>query len=313
MRDEMDEEDLNSMGHRVAGPWCTQLLKQSLTAIVFRGSLVKETPRGGRASVPWLCRWRPPGGHRICRGQLIRRSASYCEYYFTGPFIAEAENIVQTTIHSLPELVTEIIHPGALESSSQISEEINEMLAQLRKQVQRIQELRVRKLEEPGKFHSTARWSYNQTHGQTRSMELKISIYTISTWWRMFLWLQLLSHDTLLHPRQLQRSQGEYLAYGFLLEADDFDNVKTNISFKTKSGKKGRIWKERYSGWGRIFAPLLCQVGDAVDCFARLVFVICVIEIYWQAVTQWKPQSFCLTCFNSQKSIAKKVNRFKMK
>ena len=44
----------------------------------------------------------------------------------------------------------DIIYPGALESQSQILEEIDEMKQQLRKQIQRLRELRVKKVEEPG-------------------------------------------------------------------------------------------------------------------------------------------------------------------
>lgn len=40
--------------------------------------------------------------------------------------------------------------PGALESRAQIAEEINEMREQLRKQLSRIRELRIKKVEEPG-------------------------------------------------------------------------------------------------------------------------------------------------------------------
>lgn len=58
----------------------------------------------------------------------------------------------QTTFHSRVDLLEEIIHPGALESRSQIAEELSEMRDQLRKQVQRIRELRVRKVEEPGEY-----------------------------------------------------------------------------------------------------------------------------------------------------------------
>ena len=48
--------------------------------------------------------------------------------------------------------------PGALESRAQIAEEINEMREQLRKQLSRIRELRIKKVEEPGTlFNSTIR------------------------------------------------------------------------------------------------------------------------------------------------------------
>lgn len=48
------------------------------------------------------------------------------------------------------ELVEDILYPGALESRAQIGEDISEMREQLRKQVARLRELRVKKIEEPG-------------------------------------------------------------------------------------------------------------------------------------------------------------------
>ena len=42
------------------------------------------------------------------------------------------------------------MHPGALESRAQIEEDISEMREQIRKQVNRVRELRVKKVEEPG-------------------------------------------------------------------------------------------------------------------------------------------------------------------
>jgi len=61
-------------------------------------------------------------------------------------------HVFKTTLFGLPELVTEIIYPAAFESRSQFAEDINDMREQLRKQVRRIQELRVKKVEEPGGF-----------------------------------------------------------------------------------------------------------------------------------------------------------------
>jgi elongator complex protein 1 len=49
-------------------------------------------------------------------------------------------------------LLAEVIHPGALESRAQLAEDINEMRDQLRKQVHRLQELRIKKVKEPGGF-----------------------------------------------------------------------------------------------------------------------------------------------------------------
>lgn len=46
----------------------------------------------------------------------------------------------------------EIVYPGALECRARIGEEISEMREQLRKQLARVRELRVRKIEEPGEL-----------------------------------------------------------------------------------------------------------------------------------------------------------------
>jgi len=50
----------------------------------------------------------------------------------------------------MPELIEEIIHPGALETKSQLVEDLSEMKSQLSKQVARVRELRVKKVEQPG-------------------------------------------------------------------------------------------------------------------------------------------------------------------
>lgn len=49
-----------------------------------------------------------------------------------------------------PELVEDIVYPAALGCRAQISEDLGEMREQLRKQLDRIRELRVRRVEEPG-------------------------------------------------------------------------------------------------------------------------------------------------------------------
>ncbi len=53
-------------------------------------------------------------------------------------------------MHSMLGLLEEIVYPGALESRAQIAEELGEMKEQLKKQVARLRELRVKKVEEPG-------------------------------------------------------------------------------------------------------------------------------------------------------------------
>ncbi|KAG9221313.1 hypothetical protein CCMSSC00406_0009424 [Pleurotus cornucopiae] len=68
-----------------------------------------------------------------------------------GNHFAEAKRI--TSFYSRPELVKDVIHPGALESRSQLSDDLTEMRDQLRKQLSRIRELRVKKQEEPDAFY----------------------------------------------------------------------------------------------------------------------------------------------------------------
>lgn len=53
-------------------------------------------------------------------------------------------------MNSRPELVEDIVYPAVLGARAQISEDLGEMREQLRKQLNRIRELRVRKVEEPG-------------------------------------------------------------------------------------------------------------------------------------------------------------------
>ena len=50
----------------------------------------------------------------------------------------------------MPELIEEIVYPGALETKSQLSEDLGEMRSQLSKQMARFRELRVKKVEQPG-------------------------------------------------------------------------------------------------------------------------------------------------------------------
>ncbi|KAF5387234.1 hypothetical protein D9757_006815 [Collybiopsis confluens] len=64
-----------------------------------------------------------------------------------------SEALRLTTLKRKRELVQDVIHPGALESKTQIDEDLNEMKEQLRKQLNRIRELRVKKVEEPEEFY----------------------------------------------------------------------------------------------------------------------------------------------------------------
>lgn len=53
-------------------------------------------------------------------------------------------------MHSPSELFEDVILPGALETRSQLADDLAEMRDQLRKQIARLQELRVKKVEQPG-------------------------------------------------------------------------------------------------------------------------------------------------------------------
>ncbi|KZT05444.1 IkappaB kinase complex IKAP component [Laetiporus sulphureus 93-53] len=68
-----------------------------------------------------------------------------------GSYFSDARRIL--VLSSRPELLEEIIYPGILDCRAQITEDLNEMKDQLRKQVQRIRELRIKKTEEPDAFY----------------------------------------------------------------------------------------------------------------------------------------------------------------
>ncbi|KAF9529755.1 Elongator complex protein 1 [Crepidotus variabilis] len=69
----------------------------------------------------------------------------------SGNAFSEARRII--SLNSVPELLEDIVHPAALESRTQIGEDIGEMREQLRKQVKRLRELRIKKIEEPDAFY----------------------------------------------------------------------------------------------------------------------------------------------------------------
>lgn len=60
--------------------------------------------------------------------------------------------IAQISLNSVPELLEDVVHPALLESRGQIAEDIIEMKEQIRKQLGRLRELRIKKIEEPGEF-----------------------------------------------------------------------------------------------------------------------------------------------------------------
>ncbi|KAI6009884.1 pol II transcription elongation factor [Pisolithus marmoratus] len=70
-----------------------------------------------------------------------------------GNEISEARRIV--SLHGPPELLQDVIMPGALDVKAQLTEDLNEMREQLRKQLARLGELRIRKVQEPDSFYGT--------------------------------------------------------------------------------------------------------------------------------------------------------------
>ena len=62
----------------------------------------------------------------------------------------------QIILRERPELFEEIINPAVLEARNQITEDLTEMREQFQKQVARLRELRIKKVEKPGTpFDST--------------------------------------------------------------------------------------------------------------------------------------------------------------
>ncbi|KAF8554834.1 pol II transcription elongation factor [Imleria badia] len=70
-----------------------------------------------------------------------------------GNELSEARRIV--SLHSTPGLFEDVILPGALEIRSQLADDLTEMRDQLHKQIARMQELRIKKAEQPDAFYGT--------------------------------------------------------------------------------------------------------------------------------------------------------------
>ncbi|KDR75591.1 hypothetical protein GALMADRAFT_1330461 [Galerina marginata CBS 339.88] len=68
-----------------------------------------------------------------------------------GNGFSEARRII--SLNTMPELLGDVVYPASLETRAQIAEDIGEMREQIRKQVSRLRELRVKKIEEPDAFY----------------------------------------------------------------------------------------------------------------------------------------------------------------
>ncbi|KAJ2918056.1 hypothetical protein MD484_g2395, partial [Candolleomyces efflorescens] len=88
-----------------------------------------------------------------------------------GNAFSEARRVAN--LHKHPELLEDVIRPASLDSRAQIAEDINEMREQLRKQRNRIRELRIRKVEEPEEVRSLLPHLY-QFDGEYREEGLSL-------------------------------------------------------------------------------------------------------------------------------------------
>ncbi|KAF4620926.1 hypothetical protein D9613_000930 [Agrocybe pediades] len=113
-----DEEDLVSMGYRVAEELCSK----------------KRYMEAGRVLLDYT---------KDVREAVIA--------FVQGNGFSEARRII--SLNALPQLLKDVVHPASLESRAQLAEDISEMREQIRKQVTRLRELRIKKIEEPDAFY----------------------------------------------------------------------------------------------------------------------------------------------------------------
>ena len=155
IRENMSREDILSMGYRIAGISLLSLVEVRLTPWSEDLSSKKRYSEAARVLLDYSKDVRRAvialvQGHNISEArrivsETIRYKHSFCSWTRT----------FQISLFAVPDLVTDIIYPGALESRSQFGEDINEMKDQLRKQIHRLRELRVKKVEEPGECCNT--------------------------------------------------------------------------------------------------------------------------------------------------------------
>lgn len=90
--------------------------------------------------------------------------------------ISTYKTMTQITLHRVPSLLEEIIYSATLDTRTQVAEDLDEMRAQLQKQVERLRELRIKKEEEPGNVYFYTQLSLHCSRTrlcQTPSMLLK--------------------------------------------------------------------------------------------------------------------------------------------
>ncbi|KAG6382066.1 pol II transcription elongation factor [Boletus reticuloceps] len=113
--------------------------EEEVKEIAYRitGAFVKEaSPRGSTSLIDYA------GDIRQAVITLVQ-----------GNELSEARRIV--SLHSTPELLEDVLLPGALEILLQLEDDLAEMRDQLRKQMTRLQELRIKKAEQPDAFYGT--------------------------------------------------------------------------------------------------------------------------------------------------------------
>jgi len=116
--DNMDEEDIVAMGYRVAEDLSSKKRHAEAARVLL------DYSKDSREAVIALVQ---------------------------GNGFSEARRII--SLNSVPELLEDVVHPALMESREQISEDIAEMKEQIQKQLVRLRELRIKKIEEPHLFY----------------------------------------------------------------------------------------------------------------------------------------------------------------
>lgn len=151
VQDKMSEEDLADMAYRIAG-MCIPSGMNLSSLVASRGTFIKKTScrswTGPLRLLPRCAR----GRHRICTRKWILRGSENCksEDVVTSKNKSNIGICGQISLNAMPELIEDVVYPASLEARSQIGEDIQEMREQIRKQVNRLRELRIKKVEEPG-------------------------------------------------------------------------------------------------------------------------------------------------------------------
>ena len=91
----------------------------------------------------------------LVQGSMFSEARRIVSSTFSALICHGADNTganFQISLHGETPLLEEIVQPATLDTCTQITDDLGEMRTQLRKQLERIRELRVKKTEEPGMF-----------------------------------------------------------------------------------------------------------------------------------------------------------------